>query len=198
MTRKTSRPGKPRIGRINGLPLTVRGGRQRVPDHAGSWMPAARVGSSACGLFSRGRWVERADGPASCPHPQRVPRLRVCLTPCLGSVLHAHKLLHQFLAARPCPAGALRSASSVASAFVSVSSSSGAHHVGIRLQAALSSPPRAAPAAPAACPQPPVLATPGSAGRRPPASAPGSAGWRGRAAEGHGSEGRRPPVEKAV
>ena len=79
-----------------------------------------------------------------------------------------------------------------------VSSSSGAHHVGIRLQAALSSPPRAAPAAPAACPQPPVLATPGSAGRRPPASAPGSAGWRGRAAEGHGSEGRRPPVEKAV
>ncbi len=133
-------------------------------------MPAARVGSSACGLFSRGRWVERADGPASCPHPQRVPRLRVCRTPCLGSVLHAHKLLHQFLAARPCPAGALRSASSVASAFVSVSSSSGAHHVGIRLQAALSSPPRAAPAAPAACPQPPVLAT------------PGSAGWRGRAA----------------
>src|SRR5712691_10510846 len=129
------------------LPLTVRGGRQRVPEHAGSWMPAARVGSSACGLFSRGRWVERADGPASCPHPQRVPRLRVCRTPCLGSVLHAHKLLHQFLAARPCPAGALRSASSVASAFVSVSSSSGAHHVGIRLQAALSSPPRAAPAA---------------------------------------------------
>ena len=110
------------------LPLTVRGGRQRVPAHAGSWMPAARVGSSACGLFARGRWVERADGPASCPHPQRVPRLRVCRTPCLGSVLHAHKLLHQFLAARPCPAGALRSASSVASAFVSISASS-AHRV---------------------------------------------------------------------
>ncbi len=104
------------------LPLTVRGGRQRVPDHAGSWMPATRVGSSACGLFSCGRWVERADGPASCPHPQRVQRLRVCRTPCGGSVLHAHKLLHQFLAARPCPARALRSASSVASAFVSVSS----------------------------------------------------------------------------
>ena len=47
-------------------------------------------------------------------------------------------------------------------------------------------PPRAAPAAPAACPHPPVLAM------------PGSAGWRGRAAEGHGSEGRRPPVEKTV
>ena len=49
-----------------------------------------------------------------------------------------------------------------------VSSSRGAHHVGIRLQGALSSPSRAAPAAPAACPQPPVLAIPGSEGCRPP------------------------------
>jgi len=63
-----------------------------------------------------------------------------------------------------------------------VSSSSGAHHVGIRLQAALSRPPRAAPATPAACPQPPVLATPGSAGARP----------RGTAARGAGRPWKRP------
>ena len=30
---------------------------------------SVRVGSSACGLFSRDGWVERADSPASCPHP---------------------------------------------------------------------------------------------------------------------------------
>ena len=62
-----------------------------------------------------------------------------------------------------------------------VSSSSGAHHVGIRLQAALSSPPRAAPAAPAAsslC-----------------ARERGVARARGRGARQRGAQ---PPVEKAV
>src|SRR5262245_56080222 len=68
-------------------------------------------------VLTHHRWVVRTDGPASCSYPQGVPRLPWCSTPPLGSVLHAHKLLHQFLAARPCPAGALRSASSVASAF---------------------------------------------------------------------------------
>jgi hypothetical protein len=49
------------------------------------------------------RWVVRADGSASCLHPQGVPRLLVCRTPYLGSVLHARMRVHQSLAHARCP-----------------------------------------------------------------------------------------------
>ena len=55
--------------------------------------------------------------PTSCPPPQRVPRLPVCRPPRHGSVRHARTRVHPSLAARQCPAGALRSAASVARAF---------------------------------------------------------------------------------
>ena len=80
--------------------------------------------------------------PASCAHPQRVPLLPWCSTPRLRSVLHTHTRVHPSLArlavpsCAPVSAAALRRASSVASACVSVSSSSGAHRVCSRLQAA--------------------------------------------------------------
>jgi len=41
--------------------------------------------------------------PVSCPHPQRVPLLLACRTPCLGSVLHAHTRVNQSLARARCP-----------------------------------------------------------------------------------------------
>jgi hypothetical protein len=49
------------------------------------------------------RWVVRADGSASCLHPQGVPRLLVCRTLYLGSVLHARMRVHQSLAHARCP-----------------------------------------------------------------------------------------------
>jgi hypothetical protein len=49
------------------------------------------------------RWVVRADGSASCLPPQGVPRLLVCRTPYLGSVLHARMRVHQSLAHARCP-----------------------------------------------------------------------------------------------
>ena len=71
---------------------------------------AACVWSSACGPLSHRRWVVRADGPASCSHPQCVPRLLVCRT--------------RVLAACCTPtAGALRSASAYARAFKTVTPS---------------------------------------------------------------------------
>jgi hypothetical protein len=65
-------------------------------------VPAARVWSSACGLPAHRRWVVRADGSASCSHPQGVPRLRVCRIPSLGSVLHARMRVHPSLARARC------------------------------------------------------------------------------------------------
>ena len=152
-------------------------------------MPAARVWSSACGLPAHRRWVVRADGSASCSHPQGVPRLLVCRTPYLGSVLHARMRVHQSLARARCPIVCtslsrrpsaappalqelldqpLQAAALIAFASVFKQRSSRLH------QPQSGSPPRAAPAAckqrsaapaaPAARPQPPVLAVPGGAG----------------------------------
>src|SRR5215510_4058536 len=44
------------------LRLTAPGGSLTRPDHAGLYVPAARVWSSACGLPAHRRWVVRADG----------------------------------------------------------------------------------------------------------------------------------------
>jgi len=162
-------------------------------------VPAARVWSSACGLPAHRRWVVRADGSASCSHPQGVPRLLVCRTPYLGSVLHARMRVHQSLARARCPIVCtslsrrpsaappalqelldqpLQAAALIAFESVFKQRSSRLN------QPQSGSPPRAAPAAckqrsaapaaPAARPQPPVLAVPGGAGLWP---AGGRQGW---------------------
>ena len=77
-----------------------------VPDPS---RPRRLVGASSPRLVLRlrsprhRRWVVRADGPAACSHPQGVPRLLVCRTPYLGSVLHARMRVHQSLAHARCP-----------------------------------------------------------------------------------------------
>ena len=73
----------------------------------------------------------RADGPASCSHPQSVSRLPVCRPPCLGRVLHAHTRVHQSLApcslshrlyqSPPRASACARAFTTVTSAFASVS-----------------------------------------------------------------------------
>ena len=156
-------------------------------------MPAARVWSSACGLPAHRRWVVRADGSASCSHPQGVPRLRVCRIPSLGSVLHARMRVHPSLARARCLIVCTNlsrrppAAPPALQALLYQSLQRRSSHLN---QPQRGNPPRAAPAAaptaPAARPQASVLSVPGSAGRLLPRC---GAGWglaRGRGAEARG------------
>src|SRR5262249_37924386 len=85
------------------LRLTVPGMSQPPLGSLARGCHTAFVWSWACGPRSHRRWVVRADSPASYSYPQGVPRLLVCRTPCLGSVLHARTRVHQSLARARCP-----------------------------------------------------------------------------------------------
>ena len=76
--------------------------RRSVPDRSDAWVRHSRrlVLRLRCPFA---RPVGGEAWPSCVSAPQRVPLLPWCRTPHLGSVLHAHKLLHQFLAARQCP-----------------------------------------------------------------------------------------------
>src|SRR2546428_2462297 len=76
--------------------------RGSVPDRSDAWVRHSRrlVLRLRCPFA---RPVGGEAWPSCVSAPQRVPLLPWCRTPPLGSVLHAHKLLHQFLAARQCP-----------------------------------------------------------------------------------------------
>ena len=166
-------------------------------------MPAARVWSSACGLPAHRRWVVRADGSASCSHPQGVPRLLVCRTPYLGSVLHARMRVHQSLARARCPivcTSLSRRPSAAppalqelldqplqAAALIAFESVFKKRSSRLNQPQSGSSPPRAAPAA---CKQ---LSSPSRAGCPSPAPRPGRARRRGPVARrGRGAPPARP------
>ncbi len=88
--------------------------RGSVPDRSDAWVRHSRrlVLRLRCPLA---RPVGGEAWPSCVSAPQRVPLLPWCSTPRLGSVLHAHKLLHQFLTARQCPPSSPKPASSAPS-----------------------------------------------------------------------------------